>query len=195
MTISNLITLFRIVISPLFLFIYLYPGFFHLSSTTLPYALIALLGVSEITDALDGFIARRFNQVTELGKLLDPMADSIWRTSVFLTFTYPPIQLPMWIIFLFLFRDSAISTLRTICALKGFTLAARLSGKLKAIFQGAIALFMLILMIPYSNGNLSLESLQFWSANVAFMVALWSLLSAIDYLRATKPYIKKILEN
>ena len=57
------------------------------------------------------------------------MANNIYRISVFLTFTQPPINLPLLIVFIFLYRDSVISTLRTICALRGFALAARCDRK------------------------------------------------------------------
>src|SRR5205085_953924 len=101
----------------------------------LPFVLLALVIVAELTDLFDGMAARRRNQVTELGKILDPMADSIFRLSVFLAFTQGIVALPLWLVLLFFYRDSIISMLRTICALRGFTLAARFSGKVKAVVQ------------------------------------------------------------
>ena len=177
------------MISPLFLFVYLYPAFFGISLVGLPYVLILLLAISELTDAFDGWIARRFNQVTELGKLLDLMADSVHHIAVFLTFTEAPVNLPMWVVLLFLFRDSFISTLRTMCALKGFALAARLSGKLKAVLQGLSALLILLLMIPYSLGELSSEELTFFSTIIAVTAGVWALISGVDYVFATRHYI------
>ncbi len=56
--------------------------------------------ISEFTDFIDGYLARKHLQVTDFGKIVDPMADSIFRLSVFLTFTLPPVNLPIWIIFL-----------------------------------------------------------------------------------------------
>lgn len=189
MNTANYLTLLRIFISPLFLFLYMYPTFFGISSTGLPYVLITLLGISELSDAVDGWIARRFNQVTDLGKLLDPMADSVHHIAVFLTFTEAPVNLPMWVVLLFLFRDSFISTLRTMCALKGFALAARLSGKLKAVLQGLSAFAILLLMIPYSLGNLSGEDLTLFSTIIAATAGAWALISGIDYIFASRQYI------
>lgn len=94
MSIAHYFTLARIVMSPIFLFIYLKHDALHISLTALPYVLLFLLTLAELSDALDGYLARKFNQVTDLGKILDPMADSIYRTSVFLTFTLPPIIVP-----------------------------------------------------------------------------------------------------
>jgi CDP-diacylglycerol--glycerol-3-phosphate 3-phosphatidyltransferase len=173
--------------------LYLYPDYFSLTPQTLPFVMLALLSVAELSDMLDGWIARNFNQVTEIGKLIDPLADSVWRTSLFLSFTAQPIFLPMWIVFLFLLRDSAISTLRTLCALKGHTLAARFSGKLKAVLQGTSAFIIVSLMIPFSQGSLSQEDLTFISTVISLGVGSWSLISGVDYVIAMQPYLKKHL--
>lgn len=193
MTIANYITFIRIFISPIFLFIYLEYENLHISFETLPYLLLFLFGISELSDALDGYIARRFNQVTDLGKILDPMADSIYRISVFLTFTLPPIQLPMLLVFILLYRDSVISTLRTICALKGFALAARFSGKLKAVLQAIVACIIIVLLIPYSLGSISQKELNQISTWLVGFVAIYTLFSGIDYIYANRGYIAKIL--
>ena len=193
MSLPNFFTFFRIFISPIFLFVYLEYEALGIHFSMLPYVLLLLLGVSELSDAFDGYFARKYNQVTDLGKILDPMADSIYRTSVFLTFTLPPVQLPMMVIFIFLYRDSVISTLRTICALKGFALAARPSGKLKAAIQGFSAFIVILLLIPYSLGYLSQETLKNASTLIISIAAAYTLISGIDYLFANKHYIAKLL--
>ena len=136
MGIANYFTFSRILIAPLFLLVYLEHDFFNINNILLPYVLLTLLTISELSDAFDGYLARKYNQVTDFGKVLDPMADSIARTSMFLTFTLDPVNLPVVLIFVLLYRDSIISTLRTVCALKGYALAARTSGKIKAVIQG-----------------------------------------------------------
>ncbi|CUI17190.1 CDP-diacylglycerol-glycerol-3-phosphate 3-phosphatidyltransferase [Candidatus Protochlamydia naegleriophila] len=193
MSIPNYLTFFRIFISPIFLLVYLEYETFNINLATLPYILLFILGISELSDACDGYLARKYNQVTDLGKILDPMADSIYRISIFLTFTLPPIQLPMILIFVFLYRDSVISTLRTICALKGFALAARPSGKLKAVIQAIAAFTTIILLIPYSMGYLSRETLQQTSTIIVSIAALYSLFSGVEYLYANRQYIMKLL--
>ena len=140
----------RIFISPIFLLIYLKHDALHIDQHALPYVLLTLFAISEFSDAFDGYIARKYNLVTDLGKILDPMADSIYRISVFLTFTLPPVNLPMVIVFIFLYRDAVTSTLRTICALKGIALAARPSWNSKAVIQALAAFASIILLIPYS---------------------------------------------
>lgn len=193
MSIAHYFTFIRILISPIFFYLYLEHENLQISATLLPYLLLIILGISELSDALDGYVARRFNQVTDLGKLLDPMADSIYRISVFLTFTLPPIRLPMILVFIFLYRDSIISTLRTVCALKGIALAARPSGKIKAVIQGIAALLVILLLIPFSLGDLSADSLHYFSTWIVGSAAAYSLLSGIDYLVAYWPHIQHSL--
>lgn len=193
MSIANYLTFIRIFISPIFLFLYVEHESFDISYQVLPYLLLLLLGISELSDALDGYIARKYNQVTDLGKILDPMADSIYRISVFLTFTLEPVKLPIVLIFVFLYRDSVISTLRTICALRGFALAARRSGKIKAIIQAIAAFAVLVLMIPHSLGYLSTEKLHQFSTWVVSFAAIYAIYSGIDYIYSNRIFIKKML--
>jgi CDP-diacylglycerol---glycerol-3-phosphate 3-phosphatidyltransferase len=190
---ANYLTIIRIFISPIFLFVYLEYETFHLNLVTLPYVLLFLFGISELSDACDGYIARKYNEVTDLGKILDPMADSIYRISVFLTFTLPPIKLPMILIFIILYRDSVVSTLRTICALKGFALAARLSGKLKAVIQAFSAFVIILLLIPYSLGRLTEDTLHLTSTIIVSVASIYTLFSGIDYVYANREYIAKLL--
>ena len=118
-SLPNYLTFFRLFITPIFMILYLKGRWFGLSATVLPYVLLFLLVIAEITDAVDGYIARKFSQVTDLGKLLDPMADSVYRISLYLTFTQPPVNLPLILVFIFLARDSVTSTLRMLCASRG----------------------------------------------------------------------------
>ncbi len=189
MGIANYITFIRILISPLFMLVYIYPASFGIQEMHLPYILLFLLSISELSDALDGYFARKYNQISEFGKIFDPMADSIARISVFLTFTHPPVSLPLPLIFIFLYRDSITSTLRTICALKGFALAARTSGKIKAIIQAIASFVILFLMIFHSMGTLSQEGLHSYSTWIVFAAALYAILSAFDYIYFNRHYV------
>lgn len=193
MSIANYFTFVRILIAPLFLFVYLEHQMLGISDQALPYVLLILLGISELSDACDGYLARKYNQVTDLGKVLDPMADSIARISMFLTFTLEPVKLPMILIFIFLYRDSVVSTLRTICALKGFALAARLSGKIKAVVQAVAALLVILLMIPYSLGILSQGALHTAGTAIVGTAALYTVFSGIEYIYSNWKYIVKFL--
>ena len=193
MPIAHYFTLTRVFISPIFLLIYLYHADLGLTSFTLPLVLAFLLGCSELSDAFDGYLARKYNQVTDLGKVLDPMADSIYRISVFLTFTLDPVRIPMGLIFVFLYRDSVVSTLRIICALKGFALAARPSGKIKAVVQAIAAFTVLSFMLLYSQSIISESELTLYSSYTVALAGLYTLYSGTDYIIANWHYIKKAL--
>ncbi len=187
------LTLSRVLLGPVFLIVYLYYQDLGIKLQWLPYALLFLAAISELSDLFDGRLARRHNKVTDLGKLLDPMADSIFRLSVLLAFTQGLIQLPLLLVCVFFYRDMIISTLRTLCALRGFALAARLSGKIKAVIQAVIGFFILILMIPYSQGCLDLTVLQeisFYSVSVG---AVYTVYSGLEYIYANRKYIKRAL--
>lgn len=193
MNLALFLTLGRILLSPIFLVVYLYYTKMGISLLALPFVLIGLVLLAELTDLFDGMAARRKNQVTELGKLLDPMADSIFRLSVFLALTQGPVKLPVWLVLIFFYRDSVISLLRTVCALRGYTLAARFSGKVKAVVQGVAALSILVLMIPYAIGILNVELLRDISFYIVGGAVAYSVFSGIEYLKANQSYIKKAL--
>lgn len=184
------LTIGRIFISPIFLIFYLKYQQLGVSLHALPFILMFLLTLSELSDFFDGYLARRFNMVTELGKILDPMADSITRLTILLTFTQGFIRLPLLLVFVFVYRDAMISTLRTVCAFRGVTLAARTSGKVKAVLQAVSIFAILILMIPYAWGILPLIQLQMVSLYIISAAALYTLFAGAEYIWANRDYIK-----
>ena len=194
MSLALFLTLSRILVGPVFLFVYLYSRELGISLAWLPYILLFLASLSELSDMFDGVLARKHNKVTDLGKLLDPMADSIFRLSVLLAFTQGVIQLPILLVCVFFYRDTIISTLRALCALRGFALAARLSGKIKAVIQATVVFFILILMIPYSIGCLEIVLLRQMSFYAVLTAAIYTLYSGAEYVFANRTYIKKALK-
>ena len=189
MTLPLLLTLTRLWIGPLFLWIYsCYEGL-GIPFVLLPYILLGLLLFSELSDVCDGYFARKYKQVTDLGKVLAPMVDSIYRISVFFAFTLPPIDLPIFWVFGILYRDWFVNLLRTICALRGYALSARTSGKLKAIIQAGAAFLTVTLMMLSSQGYLSLGKLQSLSTFILSIASIYSMCSGLDYLYANRIYL------
>lgn len=164
-----------------------------LSDVMLPYFLLTLLILSELSDAFDGYLARRFNQVTDFGKIVDPMADSICRMSIFLSYTLPPVHLPVLLILVFVYRDSVVSTLRTLCALKGYALAAQTSGKIKAVIQAIATISVVVLMIPFSLGMISEETLSYTATVLVSIAAAYTLYSGIEYVYTYRHYVALLL--
>jgi len=194
-SIPLLLTLSRVLLGPLFIIIYIYGTSLGWQERAIPWVLLSLTILSELSDLFDGWFARKHNKVTELGKLLDPMADSIFRFSALIAFTQGPVALPLILVAIFFYRDTIIGTLRTVCALGGFALAARWSGKVKAVIQATVIFFILILMIPYSMGCLEKELLQALSFYAVLLSCLYTLYSGAEYLIATYPFIQKTLSS
>jgi CDP-diacylglycerol--glycerol-3-phosphate 3-phosphatidyltransferase len=131
MTISNYITLLRIVLIPVLVAVLLEPS--YSDSTTRLLAVIILL-VASLTDALDGYLARARNEVTRLGMLLDPIADKLLISAAFISL----VQLgyaPAWMVVVIIGREFAVSGMRLIAADEGFTIHVSYVGKFKMVTQ------------------------------------------------------------
>ena len=123
-----------------------------------------------ITDWLDGFIARKKNQVTRFGKILDPLADKLLIGSALIMLVSLD-RVPAWMVILIISREIAVTWLRASLAGKGFILAADRWGKNKTFFQ-ALALIPLILFYPYFGVDLLLVGMVFlW---IALAMTVWS---------------------
>jgi CDP-diacylglycerol--glycerol-3-phosphate 3-phosphatidyltransferase len=127
---ANAITASRIVAGPIVIWL------MTADSTALAWAALVLMIVAELTDLLDGMVARYSAQVSNFGKILDPMADCLYRSSVFIAFVING-WMPVWMFAIIVWRDLTVSYLREIAELQSETLGARSSGKWKAIVQGA----------------------------------------------------------
>ncbi|PIS01392.1 MAG: CDP-diacylglycerol--glycerol-3-phosphate 3-phosphatidyltransferase [Chlamydiae bacterium CG10_big_fil_rev_8_21_14_0_10_35_9] len=193
MSVAHYFTILRILLIPFFSIFYLYPQVMGISTEYLPIVLMIILGICEFSDLFDGFVARKKNQVTDLGKVMDPMADSITRITVFFTFTQGIVKLPLLLVLVFIYREFIVNTLRTLCALKGFALAARRSGKIKAVLQAASMFFILTLMVLFNSHVIGIDDLQHLSFIAVAIVAGYTVLSAVDYFYANRNYIKKAL--
>jgi CDP-diacylglycerol--glycerol-3-phosphate 3-phosphatidyltransferase len=195
MNIAHFFTLLRIFISPIFPVLYLNYGWLGIPFSYIPYIMLGLLVICECSDLFDGFLARRHNLVTDLGKILDPVADSVTHITLFLTFTQGLVQLPLYLVFVFLYRELFIGALRTLCALRGVALAARFSGKIKAVLQAAVCALIIFLLIPHQEGYLSLPVFRDVCFYVAVLAALYTVISVGDYVYANRMYIKRALQK
>lgn len=189
------LTCTRLILAPIFLFIYLEHNLLGISSTLLPYILLSIVIVAEVTDYYDGHFARLYKQVTVLGQVLDPMADSLYHITLFLTLTLPPVELPIFLVIIVLYREIMISGLRIICAICGFTLSARKSGKIKSVVQGTSIIITVLLMIPYSLNLISAYTLYLSSTILIAIAASYTVCSGIDYIYANRSYINQGLKQ
>jgi CDP-diacylglycerol---glycerol-3-phosphate 3-phosphatidyltransferase len=145
------------------------------------WAALALMAIAEISDGVDGWVARRYGQVSAVGKILDPMADSLYRVSVFTAFAANR-WMPVWMFLIMLWRDVSVSYLRVIAEQRIGTLAARQSGKWKAVAQGVAQVLVVAVYAWWGSALPSSMSTLLWTALlVATLVTTWSL---IDYALA-----------
>lgn len=139
-TVATQITLARIVLAPVFIAVFFYDGDAEFSNNHLVFQLLAFLiaVVSAVSDWLDGHLARKWGEVSVLGKYLDPWSDKITTMTVFLCFLSTGWASVAAVAIVF-YRESAVETLRTLAAHEGEVIAARRSGKWKTGIQlGAI---------------------------------------------------------
>lgn len=175
MKVPNILTLSRLCLAPAFLWAFL-------SGTTAGnWWALALALFFEATDLADGYVARRMQQTSNLGKILDPLADSVSRFTIFLGFLVQGYA-SVWAIACIFWRDSIVSTVRILAASQGVIVSARLSGKVKAIVQGiAINVILAFICLRDVTGK-TLEESQVHSQTLMWFVAGVTLLSLVDYL-------------
>ena len=142
MTTANKITLFRIVMIPVFL-VLAYAGL-------LGWALAAYI-LACVSDFADGYIARHYNQITDFGKFMDPLADKMLVLSAMCFFVEKGCM-PGWAVAVVLFREFAVSGLRLIAVEQQRVIAAAWSGKIKtAVTMVGLAAMLLFSSVPAVN--------------------------------------------
>ena len=142
LNLPNRLTLGRLALCVLFVFtLSLEPETFAFSRTT---ALVIFI-IASLTDWLDGEIARRRNLVTDLGKLLDPLADKILISAAFVCLIGDPYGAPMWMVVAIISREFLITGLRIVAAQRGYIMAAEKAGKHKTISQIVVVIVALVL--------------------------------------------------
>lgn len=169
----NIITLLRIILLPISLYL-----FYKEDMTSNILALLLVL-IMECSDLIDGFLARKLNKVSDIGKILDPFADHIYRLSFFLFFLLKKI-IPLWMFLVCFYRDSLVLNLRIFASSnKNKFVAARKSGKIKAIVQSITIIAIISLtIIRYKIKISDINNIYYLLMYVATFVTLWS---AIDY--------------
>ncbi len=172
--IPNMLSLSRIVFSPLVLFLLYING-----NKPLAIFLLIFTIFLEITDALDGYTARKYNIVSDMGKVLDPFADTVLHMTLFLAF-YSLGYMPMWMLLISLYRDMLSMFMRILSSMKGFSLAARFSGKLKTASRAFAVVLVLLLRILMEYGiELPYAGIMYYTF---FAVTIITIYSFLDYL-------------
>lgn len=153
MNLPNKLTILRILLVAVFMFFLFSRG---VASKTL--ALVTFLAAS-LTDFLDGHIAKKYNMITNFGKLMDPIADKILVLSAFLAFVEMEL-IPAWMVVIIIFREVVVTGLRIAALGQGKVLAAEDGGKHKMVSQVFSILAILFFLIFREAG---IKVFGFWS--------------------------------
>ncbi|MFP1689009.1 CDP-diacylglycerol--glycerol-3-phosphate 3-phosphatidyltransferase [Gardnerella vaginalis] len=149
----NVVTYIRIILSILFIILYLVAGPWGYTSTAIRWLVFVLFVIAASTDKLDGWMARKYNQVTELGKLLDPIADKLLMLSALIIASAFG-ELYWWITALFVIREIGITVLRFYVINKGGkVIAASSAGKFKTLSQSIGIAMLLVPIVPIFCAN------------------------------------------
>ncbi|MEM1157105.1 MAG: CDP-diacylglycerol--glycerol-3-phosphate 3-phosphatidyltransferase [Verrucomicrobiota bacterium] len=139
MNLPNQLTLGRLVLCAIFVLVLEYSGVWRGAVALVVFSLAA------VTDFLDGYLARKWDLITDLGKLLDPLADKILVSVAYIGLVREGMA-PLWIVAVIISREFLITGLRTLAAAKGVIMAAEKVGKHKTISQMVTVIFGLILL-------------------------------------------------
>lgn len=173
MNLPNFITVIRILILPIALYSFIN------NNIILNIISFVLVIIMELSDLIDGYLARKLNRVSDIGKILDPFADHIYRLSFFLFFLIKGI-IPLWMFLICFYRDSLVLNLRIFAASnKNTFVAARKSGKIKAIVQSIVILSIILLsIINFKIKIIYLDKIYYFLMYFCTSITLWS---AFDY--------------
>ena len=187
LNVPNILTIARILITPIFLAVIL--------MDTLPHKFLiacVIFSIGSITDAVDGHLARKNNQITNFGKFLDPIADKILTTSALLAFMSMGLC-NIWIVMLVLTREFAIASVRMIAAAGGVVIPANIWGKIKTVSQMVFTILIMLLgetweIISNTNAVLfaKLPDLSLISNGLLWITAILTVISGIIYLNDSK---------
>lgn len=188
MNLANKITLARIFIVPIITFVLLVRldlgtltiGDYMISYNQVVALLLFIIAAS--TDGLDGYIARKRKIVTNLGKLLDPLADKLLVAAVLISLVEMG-KLGAWVAIIIISREWAVTGLRQVALLEGVVLAASKWGKWKTAIQIAMIIVLLINNFPFNYIDLRIDMVVVWAA------VLITVYSGIDYFVKNKNLI------
>lgn len=196
MVLPNQLTVLRIILTPVFLYFFLSenPLFIQIS--------LAIYFIAALTDWYDGWLARKFNYITEWGKFWDPLADKILTSAVFIGFVIVKL-LPLWMVILIIFRDLSVTLLRVYADSRGYSFRTTYYAKWKTMLQMIFLYYLLILYVAkntmelYFNYQGIIELLL--NKDIVYFVMLVitviTVHSGVTYLLLNKSLIKEMFNE
>ena len=175
MNLPNILTLMRIVLIPLFVGAFLINGISD-------WITLALFGLAAITDALDGYIARKQNIVTDFGKLMDPLADKLMVMSAFICFCAEG-YLGAVVTVVIMAREFLVTWVRSFAASKDKIIAADVWGKAKTIAQDVT---IIVILVQSATGSPNASFIGIISYLCIHIMAILTVVSAVNYFIKNK---------
>ena len=186
LNLPNTLTLFRIFLVPLLVVVLLTPpwavakvqetvgltGVAEWMATWREIVALTIFLLAAATDWLDGYLARSRNQITDLGKLLDPIADKLLTVSAFISLVELRLA-PAWMIVIIVGREFAISGMRSVAASRGLVIPASNWGKYKTVSQ--IVAISLLILTPYVAERFHLRELGIASLWIVLFFTIYSM--------------------
>lgn len=176
MNLPNKLTLLRILLVPIFVFLLLCPIF----GESTKWLVLVIFCIACLTDFLDGKIARKYNLITDFGKFMDPLADKLLVCSALICLIDLG-KLPSWFVVIVIAREFVVSGLRLIAVDNGIVIAASWWGKFKTAFQMALIILILI----------DFDELKVITIIVFWVTLALTLVSMIDYLWKNRSVISQ----
>lgn len=177
MNLPNKITLFRACMIPFFvvcLLVDTIPGHTYLAA--------AIFILASLSDALDGYLARKYHLVTNFGKFMDPLADKLLVAAALICLTANG-RLAAWISIIIISREFIISGFRLVASDNGIVIAASYWGKFKTTFQ----MVMIVMLILDFDGSLY----QACTEAVTYVALALTVISLVDYIWKNKGVLKE----
>lgn len=167
MTTANKLTIFRVILIPVFL-VLAYAG-------RMGWAL-AVFVIASLTDMLDGYVARHYNQITDFGKFMDPLADKVLVMAAMCYFVEAG-RMPGWALAIVLLREFAVSGMRLVAVEQGRVIAAGWSGKIKT----AATMICLCLMLATRAPQLGDSAPDFVAHISTALILITTVWSGVEY--------------
>lgn len=188
--IPNIITLSRVILTPIMILLFLLPINYGLGY----FVAFAIYVIGSLTDAIDGYLARKYKLVSNLGKVLDQIADKFIQTSAIVLILLTQNIMPIWastiILLLIVLRDIWISAVRQVCLTNGVVIPADFLGKLKSIFIDiATAILMFFVAIRVVVGREIVNYILICGISILLVGVGLSVISCVNYTIKAIPQI------
>ena len=180
MNLPNKLTILRTILVPVFIVMYLTSWI-----DGNQYYAAGIFVIASLTDFFDGYLARKYNQVTTFGKFMDPLADKLLVCAALICFLADPqTNMPAWVVIIIISREFIISGFRLVAAEKGVTIAASYWGKVKTFVQMAMSIFLVF--------HFQAEVFRIIESILIYASVILTIISLVDYIYKNRGVMKDV---